>query len=82
MVIEPVSVGIFLKSNGTLVQLRPKTKWVTMSFPLGRRLTNPRIARQPIARGRKIYHFVNLTSATDVDDELRGWLTESFDQFA
>jgi hypothetical protein len=81
MVIEPVSVGIFFKSNGTLVELRPKTKWVTMSFPLGRRLTNSRIARKPIASGRKIYHFVNLTSTTNVDDELRGWLTESFDQF-
>jgi hypothetical protein len=74
-------VGIFFKSNGTLVELRPKTKWVTMSFPLSRRLTHPRIVRKPIASGRKIYHFVNLTSAADVDDEVRGWLTESFHQF-
>ena len=55
MVIEPVSVGIFFKSNGTLVQLRPKTKWVAMSFPLGRRLTHARITRKPIASGRKIF---------------------------
>jgi Domain of unknown function (DUF5655) len=81
MVIEPVSVGIFFKSDGTLVQLRPKTKWVAMSFPLNRRLTHARIARKPIASGRKIYHFVNLTSAAAVDDELRAWLTESFHQF-
>ncbi len=81
MVIEPVSVGIFFKSNGTLVELRPKTKWVAMSFPLGRGLTHPRIARKPIASGQKIYHFVNLASAADFDDELRGWLTESFQQF-
>ncbi len=52
-----------------------------MSFPLSRRLTHARIVRKPIASGRKIYHFVNLASAADVDDELRGWLTESFDQF-
>jgi hypothetical protein len=81
VLIEPVSVGIFFKSNGTLVELRPKTKWVAMSFPLSRRLAHPRIARKPIASGRKIYHFVNLTSAADIDDELRGWLTESFQQF-
>jgi len=80
IVIELVSVGIFFKSNGTLVQLRPKSNWVTMSFPLSRRLTNLRIVRKPIASGRKIYHFVNLTSAADVDDELRGWLIESVDQ--
>jgi hypothetical protein len=81
MLIEPVSVGIFFKSNGTLVELRPKTKWVAMSFPLSRRLSHTRIARKPIASGRKIFHFVNLTSAADIDDELRGWLTESFQQF-
>ena len=81
MLIEPVSVGIFIKSNGTLVQLRPKTKWVAMSFPLSHRLTHARITRKPIVSGRKIYHFVNLTSDADVDDELRGWLTESFHQF-
>lgn len=81
MTVEPVSVGIFIKSNGSFVELRPKTKWVTLSFPLARRLQTTRISRKPIARGQKIFHFVNLTSPDEVDEELRGWLTESFDQF-
>jgi hypothetical protein len=79
--VEPVSVGIFLKSNGSWVELRPKTKWVTMSFPLSRRLSSIRIARKPIASGAKIFHFVNLTSPAEIDDELRGWLTESYNEF-
>lgn len=82
MTVEPVSVGIFIKSNGSFVELRPKTKWVTLSFPLARRLQTPRISRKPIASGQKIFHFVNLTSPGEVDEELRGWLTESFDQFS
>lgn len=81
VIIEPVSVGIFFKSNGTLIELRPKTKWVTLSFPLARRLANRRLSRKPVASGRKIFHFVNLTSAAEVDDELRGWLTESYIEF-
>ncbi|HEX5722905.1 MAG TPA: DUF5655 domain-containing protein [Acidimicrobiia bacterium] len=81
MTVEPVSVGIFIKSNGSFVELRPKTKWVTLSFPLARRLQTTRISRKPIASGQKIFHFVNLTSPDEVDEELRGWLTESFDQF-
>ena len=68
----------FATGQRALVQLRPKTKWVAMSFPFSRRLTHPRIIRKPIASGRKVNHFVNLTSAADVDDELQGWLTESF----
>ncbi len=82
MTVEPVSVGIFIKSNGSFVELRPKTKWVTLSFPLARRLQTTRISRKPIASGQKIFHFVNLTSPGEVDEELRGWLTESFDQFS
>lgn len=81
MTVEPVSVGIFIKSNGSFVELRPKTKWVSLSFPLARRLQSPRISRKPIVSGHKIFHFVNLTTPREVDQELRGWLTESFDQF-
>jgi hypothetical protein len=39
------------------------------------------MSRKPIGSGRKIFHFVNLSSPDEVDDELASWLTESFDQF-
>jgi hypothetical protein len=81
MTVEPVSVGLFIKSDGSFVELRPKAKWVALSFPLARRLQSPRISPKPVGSGRKIVHFVNLTSPDEVDDELRGWLTEAFDQF-
>ena len=81
MTVEPVSVGIFIKSNGSFVELRPKTKGVALSFPLARRLQSYRLSRKPVASGQKIFHFVNLISPDEVDDELRGWLTESYDQF-
>ena len=82
MTVEPVSVGIFIKSNGSFVELRPLSKWVALSFPLMRRVSHPRIARKPIESGRKIYHFVNLHSPKDVDDQVKSWLSESFDAWA
>lgn len=79
MTVEPVSVGIFIKSDGGFVELRPLSKWVALSFPLMRRVSHPRISRKPIESGTKIYHFVNLHSPGEVDDQLKSWLSESFD---
>jgi Domain of unknown function (DUF5655) len=78
--VEPVSVGIFLKSTGTFVELRPMTKWVAMSFPLPYRLDHPRVARR-MASGRnspKTYHVVNLRDPADLDDTVKTWLAESY----
>ncbi len=49
--IEPVSVGILIKKSSSFVELRPMTRWVAMSFPMPRRITSDRIARQPIDTG-------------------------------
>lgn len=76
--VEPVSVGVFLKKAGSFVELRPMTKWVAMTFPLGRRLAHPSIARKPIDTGTRIFHVVNLREPADLTDDIRRWLTESY----
>lgn len=76
--IEPVSVGIFIKKSGSFVELRPMTRWVAMSFPMQRRITSDRIARQPIDTGSRIYHVVNLRSPADLTEEVKAWLAESY----
>ncbi len=77
--VEPVSVGIFIKKSGNFVQLRPMTRWVALSFLLPRRLQHAKIARKPIAVGGLTYHVVNLRGPEDVDEEVREWLTESYE---
>ena len=77
--IEPVSVGIFIKKGGSFVELRPMTRWVAMSFPLPRRVTDGRISRKPTASGRRTYHVVNLRGPEDLDDQVKEWLAESYD---
>jgi hypothetical protein len=77
--VEPVGVGIFLKRRGSFVELRPKTKWVAMSFPMPRRVQHARITRKPIQAGMAIYHVANLRAPDDLDDGLRELLAESYD---
>ena len=76
--IEAVSVGIFFKRSVTFVELRPKDRWVALSFGLSHPIDHPRIARRMTGSGRRTYFVVNLRGPEDVDDTVRGWLTESY----
>jgi Domain of unknown function (DUF5655) len=77
--VEPVAVGIFLKKRGSFVELRPKSKWVAMSFPMPRRVRHRRITRKPIEAGAAVYHFANLRTPDDLDEALQEILAESYD---
>lgn len=76
--LEPVSVGIFFKRRTTFAQLRPMTRWVALWFGLERRLASDRLARKVVVSGSRFHHVVNLAGPSQVDAELKGWLTESF----
>jgi hypothetical protein len=76
--VEPVSVGIFLKKERTFAELRPMTKWVALSFSLGRRVDHPKMTRKPMEWNGRWYHVVNLTGPDDVDARIRDWLTEAY----
>ena len=78
IIVEPVSVGIFLKTTGSFIELRPMTKWVAMSLPLQRTVSHPLITRRPIEAGQRIYHFVNLRGPDDLTDDVKSWLAESY----
>ena len=76
--VEPVSVGIFIKRPRKFAELRPKQKWVALSFVLSRTVDHPKIARKMQGSAARTHHVVNLRSPADVDDDVRGWLTESY----
>jgi hypothetical protein len=76
--VEPVSVGIFLKRSRTFAELRPMTKWVALSFSLGRVEHHSQIARRMKGSANRTFHVVNLRGPDDVDDTVRGWLTEAY----
>src|SRR5438445_13673142 len=76
--VEPVSVGIFLKRAKGFAQLRPMLKWVALSFSLPRRVQHPRIVRKVEGYRGRYYHVANIRSPEDIDDDIRGWLTEAY----
>jgi Domain of unknown function (DUF5655) len=76
--IEPVSVGIFLKRSRTFAELRPMRRWVALSFSLPRKVDHARITRKVVNYGGRFFHVVNLRGPDELDDEVRGWLTEAY----
>jgi hypothetical protein len=63
--------------GGSFVELRPKQRWVALSFPFSRVIDHPRIART-MRSGGTTYHVVNLRTPDDLDDTVRAWLAEAY----
>lgn len=76
--LDVVSVGIFLKNPRKFGDLRPKDRWVAVSFDLDRRATHPLIARTVIEHGGKFWHTANVAGPEQVDDALCDLLTEAY----
>jgi Domain of unknown function (DUF5655) len=78
--LEPVSVGVFVKRDGVgVLQLRPMTKWVALSLFMPRALHDRRISRKPIPSGRTVYNVVNVGGPDEIDDVVKGWITEAWE---
>ena len=78
--VEPVSVGIFLKSPRKFAELRPMQRWVALSFSLRRRATHRTIVRKVMPYGGRYYHVANLAAPDDFDDALQALLTEAYEE--
>jgi hypothetical protein len=75
---DAVQVGVFLKRESKLAEVRPMARSLSLNLVLPRHLTSPRVLRQmPISAGR-VWHVVRLTSVAEVDDEVLDWLTEAY----
>lgn len=82
VIVEPVGVGILFKGKRTFVELRPMAKWVALSIGLNRCAEHPRITRTTKTGTPRTYHGVRIAGPADIDDTVRGWLTESYVELA
>ncbi len=82
VIVEPVAIGILFKRRRTFVELRPKARWVELCIGSNYRREHPRITRTVKMSSGRAYHGIRITSPTDIDDEVRAWLTESYIEFA
>jgi hypothetical protein len=74
---DAVRVGVFLKHERKLAELRPKARGLSLALFLPRPVDDARIART-IRASDRIVHFVTLTALHDVDGQVRGWLSEAY----
>lgn len=75
---DAVGVGVFLKADHKIAELRPKVRWLQLALRLSRRISSPRVARVMPSGRESVWHVVKLHTVDDVDDEVRGWLAEAY----
>ncbi len=81
VVIEPVSIGIMFKNGPRFAELRTMKKWVALTFMHPMKLESDRFSRKvisPPSPNAKWYHVINVTEASEVDDEVLDWLTAAY----
>ncbi len=76
--LDIVSVGIFLKNPRTFAELRPKDRWVALSFGLGRRARHRAITRKVTDYSGRFWHIANIAEPEQFDADLAGLLTETY----
>lgn len=75
---DAVAVGVFLKSDRKLAEVRPRARDLSLALHLPRPVQDRRISRITGSDGPRVVHFLSLRTLEDVDDQVRGWLTEAF----
>ncbi len=78
VVVEAVSVGVLIKRSRTFLELRPKRGALSLSLLLSRAIEHDRVRRSIRTSARRVALFIDLHDVDDVDDQLRGWISESY----
>jgi hypothetical protein len=75
---DAVQVGVFLKSDRKIAELRPKKGWLQCSLYLPGAIADPRIDRAD-RYGAKVINKIKLRTAADVDEQFCDWLTDAYE---
>ena len=76
---DAVRVGVFLKSDRKVAEVRPMARALSVNLVLPRTIESARVTRTIRTAADKVVHVIRLTEVGQVDDEVRGWLTEAYD---
>jgi hypothetical protein len=76
---DAVGVGVFLKSDRKLAEVRPKARSLHLYLFLPRPVEHARISRRLPPSGDRTMHVVKLLRPEDLDASVLGWLTEAYD---
>lgn len=77
--VDAVRVGVFLKTERKLAEIRPMARSLSVELVLSRTVVHPRILRTIRISADGVVHVVRLTELAEVDSQLLDWLTEAYD---
>jgi hypothetical protein len=75
---DAVAVGVFLKHDRKLAEVRPRSRDLSLALCLPRRVHHPRIARIMNPDGQRVWNVLLVRTPDDVDDQVQQWLTEAY----
>jgi hypothetical protein len=78
--VDAVGVGVFLKSDRKLAEIRPMARALSVNILLSRPIHHPRVARTMRASADRTSSSIRLQGPDDVDDELKEWLSAAYDE--
>ena len=78
VLVLPERTRIAFQVRMSFAQLTPRRRWLDGHVVLARRLENPRFRSVQTISARNHVHVFRLTTVSEVDDELRSWLTEAY----
>ncbi len=75
---DAVGVGVFLKRDRKLAEVRPRSRDVLLGLYLPRPVPDRRFTKVLGPSAARVVHLLPLRDAAEVDEQVRGWLTEAF----
>jgi predicted transport protein len=77
---EPTEAAVMIKRARTFAEVKPRRDRTELALIVSRRIDDPRIARTLDLTRTRIVHVVEMAGEDDVDDQVRGWLREAYQQ--
>lgn len=76
--IHPTKTNIRIAAQTAFVDLVLKKNWIDVQFLLSRELAHPRVQWMGAIGPQHYRHYLRLERPSDVDDEVRGWMQDSY----
>lgn len=76
--VEPKKTSLHLVRTTAFAGVATRKEYLILTIKSDRALTSPRIHKTERVSAKRFHHEVKLTTPTDVDDELLGWLTAAY----
>lgn len=77
--VDAVKVGVFLKVERKLAEVRPMARAVSLLLVLPYAVDSARVARRESMSGERVVHYIRLVDVRDVDPELCRWLADAYE---